>query len=145
MIVGVGQHFHQRDGRTRQCTDHDASENQHQYIAAAAQGPRNYYDDEDRDQAAGESHQLDRRHREAEQDSGDGTEPRASGHAENVWRHQRITEQALIGGAGRGERGADDAGSGYARKPNIEDDGFDRAVVSAAEQSLDESARHLWR
>ena len=79
----------------------------------------------DRHQAAGEGEQLDQEHVQRQEDPEHRAERRAGRNAEDVGRHERIAEHALVCGAGGGERGADDQRRQHARPAHLQHHGLD--------------------
>ena len=74
-----------------------------------------------RSQPADEAEELDGDDRQRQEDADDRAEPGAGRYAEDIRRDQRIAEEALIGGPGRGERGADQRSREDARQADVED------------------------
>ena len=59
LVVGIGEHFDQRDGRAQERAHRDAREHQHQHRIAAAHRGADEIDDRDRAEPAGEGQELD--------------------------------------------------------------------------------------
>jgi hypothetical protein len=116
LVVGVGQNFQQRDRGARERADDDTGQHQHEDRLAAAHGACDQQHEPDRAEPDDEGQELDAQDREREEDAEHGAEAGTGRDAQNVGRDQRVAEQALVGGASSGERGADQHGSADPRQ-----------------------------
>ena len=73
-------------------------------------------------EAACERKQLRKQNIEGQKNRQDRAERRAGRHAQDIGRHERIAEHALVGGASRGERGADEERGEHARPAHLQND-----------------------
>jgi hypothetical protein len=83
-------------------------------------------DDRHRAQPHHEGQRLDGDDAEREVDAEHGTQRGAGRHPEDIGGHERVAEQALVGGAGGGQRASDQDGGGDARTAHVDDDRVDR-------------------
>ena len=95
-IVGAGQRAHD-----------DAGQHQDEDRLATADRGGDEIDQRHRGDPAGEGQKLDAEDRQGQEDAEDRAEAGPGAHAQDVGRHQRVAEQVLIGGTGRGQRRAD--------------------------------------
>jgi hypothetical protein len=66
----------------------------------------------------------------------------ASRNTENIGRHKRIAEETLIGCAGGGKCGSDEAGCYHTREANIEEDGVDRTRSTIAKGPMQDGLQN---
>jgi len=128
LIVRIGQDLHQRNARTRQCSEHDARKHQDQHRIVAADRRCDGVHHCDRPQPSRESEALSHDHGHRHQDAHCGAQSGSGRHAEDVRRHQRIPEQALIDRPGSRQGGADQQGCQHARNAHREQHGLELGI-----------------
>ena len=97
LVVGVGQHLEYRDERSEDGAHQDAREHQEQGGVAAPQPAGQHVGDEHRGQPETQGQELSDQNALGQHDAEGGAEARPGGGAEDVRRHQRVAEHALIG------------------------------------------------